>query len=389
MGWTGHVAGQSRFPDGDGLMGNLQRTAPAAGRRPKEMTPLNANSLRVAAKPPSVLDQSPAVRSRGPVTTLGQWWQLLPVALLVIAGPALLGSSPYLNTVTLAGIWGIALVGVSMLASLGGQFTFGHAAMVSIGAYATSIVTVEHGGSAMLGVGAGAVLAAVVALATAPILRLRGWYLALATLAMGCLAQELAVNLKSLTGGNDGVIGVPPLDVLGFRVQETATFFMLSWSLVAVLMLGARNLELSRFGSAARAIQVDEDAARSLAIPALRYKVVVWVLAAVMGSLSGSMYAHYSRFVSPQDFGFHQSIVLFMAVLLGGYRSTLGALVALTFLFSVPELGRGLAPTALITALALMVVYALSPDGLAGLAAGAVKSCRGLVRRATKGARHA
>lgn len=354
------------------------------------MTPLDANSLTVAAEPPSVLDQQTrAVRSRGLVLMLGRWWQLVPVAVLAVAGPAFLGSSPYLNTVTLAGIWGIALVGVSMLASLGGQFTFGHSALVSIGAYATAIVTVDHGGSAMLGVGVGAALAAAVALATAPILRLRGWYLALATLAMGFLAQELAVNLKSLTGGNDGVIGVPPLDVLGFRVEETTTFFVLSWFLVAVLMLGARNLELSRFGSAARAIQVDEDAARSLAIPALRYKVVVWVLAAVMGAVSGSMYAHYSHFVSPQDFGFHQSIVLFMAVLLGGYRSTLGALVALTFLVSVPELGRDVAPTALITALALMVVYALSPDGLAGLAAGAVKSCRTLARRATRGPRHA
>jgi len=233
------------------------------------------------------------------------------------------------------------------------------------------------------------VIAAAVALVTAPILRLRGWYLALATLAMAYLFQELAVNLKPLTRGNDGILGIQPLEVLGFRVEETATFFIVSWSLVLVLMVGARNLSASRFGSAARAIQVDEDTAVSLAVPALRYKATVWVMAAVMAAVSGSLYAHYARFVSPQDFSIHQSIILFMAVLLGGYRSTFGALVALVFLLSLPQLGRDFAPTTLLTALALMVVYLISSEGLAGIGTTVSRVSLAAVRTLVRRARHA
>lgn len=359
-------------------------------RRLKEMTPLNANSLRVLSP---LIEAAEVPEERAPrpriASIADNWWQPLLVLWLISVGPTVLASSAYLNTFTLAGIWGIALVGVSMLASLGGQFTFGHAGLVSIGAYATAIVTVEHAGPPWLGVMVGIAVACAVALATAPIMRLRGWYLALATLAMGYLFQEFAVNMKSLTKGNDGILGIQPLEIFGLRIAETSTFFVVSWSLVLVMMLGARNLGTSRVGYAARAVQVDEDAARSLAIPALRYKITVWVLAAVMASVSGSMYAHYARFVSPQDFGIHQSIVLFMAVLLGGYRSTFGALVALMFLISLPELGRGLASTTLITALALMVVYIMSPDGLAGLGRAALSRCQSAALRWIRRSRHA
>jgi branched-chain amino acid transport system permease protein len=349
------------------------------------MTPLNTESLeaRPVLVPPTEAPAQllPAGRT---AALLSSWWQPLAVLGLVVLGPWALATSPYLNLLTLAGIWGIALVGVSMLAGLGGQFTFGQAGMVGIGAYASAIVTVDHGAPPALGVLAGVVVAAAVALATAPVLRLRGWYLALATLALGFLFQELAVNKHSLTGGNDGILGIGAFEIFGFRVHETSTYFVVCWSLVLALMLVARNLGRSRFGSAARAIQADEDAARSLGIPAVRYKVTVWVLAAVMASISGSMYAHYARFISPQDFGFHQSIVLFMALLLGGYRSTFGALVALVFLTCLPELGRDVAPTNLITAVALMAVYTLSPDGLAGLCKAATNAGLTAARRTAR-----
>jgi ABC-type branched-subunit amino acid transport system permease subunit len=343
---------------------------------------LNTKSLGVLPAPVT-LSEAPTrkLSGRRVASLLGSWWQLLAVLALVIVGPSVLATSPYLNLLTLAGIWGIALVGVSMLAGLGGQFTFGQAGLVSIGAYSSAIVTVDHAGPPVLGVLVGIVVASAVALATAPILRLRGWYLALATLAIGFLFQEFAVNKRSLTGGNDGILGIQPFEIFGIRVEETSAYFVVCWSLVLVLMLVARNLGCSRFGSAARAIQGDEDAARSLGIPALRYKVTVWVLAAVMASISGSMYAHYARFISPQDFGFHQSIVLFMALLLGGYRSTFGALVALVFLVCLPELGRDVAPTNLITAIALMTVYTMSPDGLAGLCKAATGSALAATRR--------
>ncbi|QXJ22599.1 branched-chain amino acid ABC transporter permease [Actinomadura graeca] len=294
--------------------------------------------------------------------------------------PALLGSTAYIGLLTLAGIWGVAGVGVSLLAGLGGQFTFGQAGLVGIGAYASAVVTAEHGGHPLLGVLAGVVIAVAVALVTAPILRLRGWYLALATLALGHLILHLEVTLTPVTNGNDGISEIPPLGAFGVTLGGETAFFVASWTTVALCMLVGRNLAASRFGRAARAVQADEDAARGLAVPALRYKTAMWVLAAAMAALSGSLYAHYSQFVSPADFGVDHSITLFVAVLLGGYRSVFGTLVALGFLLSLPELG-GTLSTPLLTALALMVVYALSPAGLAGLAERAVPAVRRLPKR--------
>jgi branched-chain amino acid transport system permease protein len=132
-------------------------------------------------------------------------------------------------------------------------------------------------------------------------------------------------------------------------------------------MILARNLGRGRFGRAARAMQADEEAAQGLGVPALRYKTAVYVLAAAMAALAGSLYVHYGRYISPEDFGIRQSVLLFTAMLLGGYRSVFGGLAALVFLVSLPELGRDFAETQLLTALALMIVYAISSEGLAGI----------------------
>lgn len=348
---------------------------------------LSVNTKREIADAVAASSDAPAVaRGPRPSSRFGRnraallirgWWQFAALALFILVVPTTMAQSPYFNFFTLAGIWGIAAVGVSLLASLGGQYTFGQAGVVSVGAYSTAILTGTHGWHPLLALLVGVVVAAAVALVTAPILRLRGWYLALATLALGYLFQHLEVNLKSLTGGNNGLFGFRTLSFLGVDIRGKTTFFVTSWLLVLAFMLIGRNLSTSRFGRAAGAIQADETAARSLAIPALRYKVVVYVLAAVMASVAGTMYAHYSQFISPEDFGIHQSMVLFTAVLLGGQRSMFGVLVALTFLVSLPELGRGIATTQLLTAISLMTVYAISPHGLAGLGKAAIRRLGG------------
>jgi branched-chain amino acid transport system permease protein len=311
---------------------------------------------------------------------LSRWWQVGVLLLFIVLAPETLASTAFFNLFVLAGIWGIAVVGISLLASLGGQFTFGQAGVVSVGAYATAIITAKHGGPAILGIVVGIVVSIAVALLTAPILRLRGWYLTLATLALGYLFLQVETNLDSLTGGNDGIFGIPPLSVLGFGIRTKQAVFVTSWSIVLILTLAGRNLVESRFGRAARAIQADEEVARSLAIPASSYKTVMWVLAAIVASLSGSMYAHYARFISPGDFNVNQSTLLFIAILLGGYRSVFGALVALVFLISLPEISSGFLTSQLIMAITLILVYLISPGGLAGMSSSLVRRL-GRVRR--------
>jgi branched-chain amino acid transport system permease protein len=168
------------------------------------------------------------------------------------------------------------------------------------------------------------------------VLRLRGWYLGVATIALAFLFQRVAINLKPITGGNDGITGIPPFSVAGFSFGTSKEIFVLAWALVLVLFILGRNLSDSRFGRAMAALHKDEDAALTLAIPTFRYKSTMWLLSAVPAAIAGSIFAHYSAYVSPVDFGLATSVTLFVAALLGGERSLIAALIALVFLVSLP-----------------------------------------------------
>jgi branched-chain amino acid transport system permease protein len=190
----------------------------------------------------------------------------------------------------------------------------------------------------------------------------------MATISIAFLLQRVAVNLQSFTGGNNGVFGIPPLTLGSVTFSGEKQYFVLSWSIVLVLFVLGRNIAGSRFGRALAAIHKDEDAAATLGVNALRYKATLWLIACIPPALAGTLFAHYSAFVSPDDFGLTASLTLFVAVLLGGERSIFSALVALVFLVTLPSFAStGVFTTDMIKGLGLIVVYMISPTGLAGL----------------------
>jgi branched-chain amino acid transport system permease protein len=304
---------------------------------------------------------------------LSRYWQPGAMAAFILVGVPLFGGASYFPLLVLAGIYGIALVGVSLLAGLGGQLSLGHGALIGVGAYATALCSTRLGLSPVVGIAVGVAGALLIALITCPVLRLRGWYLGMATIALAFLFQRVAVNLKPITGGNDGIYGIPPFSIAGFSFAGEKQVFVLAWTLVLLFMILGRNIADSRFGRAMAAVHKDEDAALTLAVPTFRYKSIMWLISAVSAAIAGSIFAHYSAYISPVDFGLATSITLFVAVLLGGERSIFGGLVALLFLVCLPAFSTtGVLNTELIKGLALIVVYMISPTGLAGLTSAAI-----------------
>lgn len=287
-------------------------------------------------------------------------------AAFVLAAPWAIGDSGHFRTLVLSGIWGLAVVGLAILAGFAGQVALGHAGIVALGAYGTAIATTRWDLPALAGIAVGMTLTLIAAGLTSPILRLRGYYFALATLALGWLVTQLLINLDGWTGGNNGITSIPRFAVVGFEISGERQMFFLAWAVLGVAIVVQNGLGDSRLGRALFAIRHDEDAAATLGIAVARYKIVVWIIAAAFASVAGSLYAHYVRFVSPEQFTFGQSVILLAAVVVGGTGSAYGPVIALALLRMLPEFTKDiewLTPSLLSGAL-LIVVMVFFPGGL-------------------------
>jgi branched-chain amino acid transport system permease protein len=241
----------------------------------------------------------------------------------------------YVTLLNYIGLSSIVVLGLVLLTGVGGQTSFGQAAFVGIGAYTTALLATRYGISPWLTLPAGIALTIVVALFLGFItLRLSGHYLPLATIAWGIAIYYLLGNLEVL-GKYSGIAEIPPLALFGITLGDGRTFYYLIWTLSLAALFAVRNLLDSRSGRAIRALRGRTTMAESFGVNTARLKIVVFVYAAVLAALSGWLYAHFLRFVSPQPFGVNASIdYLFMAVI-GGSTEVWGAVIGaalLTFL---------------------------------------------------------
>ena len=228
------------------------------------------------------------------------------------------------------GLSAMAVLGLVLLTGIGGLTSFGQAAFVGIGAYTSAWLTVHAGLSPWLtlfiGVGLTAVSAVILGWLT---LRMSGHYLPLATLAWGLSLYYLMGNLDAL-GKYDGILDVPGLSLLGWQLGQGRVFFVLTWGMVLLSALGMLRLLDSRVGRAMRALKNGSQMAESMGIDTLRFKIGIFVLSAMLASVSGWLYAHFQRAVNPSPFSVHVGIeYLFMAVL-GGAGHVWGAIVGAT-----------------------------------------------------------
>jgi ABC-type branched-subunit amino acid transport system ATPase component/ABC-type branched-subunit amino acid transport system permease subunit len=301
----------------------------------------------------------------------------LAAVLLLMIAPLVLPEF-YVTLLNYTGLASIVALGLVLLTGVAGQMSFGQAAFVGIGAYTTAVLTTRYDMSPWLSLPAAIALTAVIALFLGFItLRLSGHYLPLGTIAWGIAIYFLLGNLEWL-GKYSGIAEIPPLTVLDVRFGDGRTFYYLIWAVTLLALLAARNLLDSRSGRAIRALKARTVMAESFGVDTARLKIVVFVCAAVLASLSGWLYAHFLRFISPQPFGVNASIdYLFMAVI-GGSTEVWGAVTGAALLTFLREWIRDLLPKVMeqsgnfeIVVFGLIVVVMLhrTRDGLASYVA--------------------
>lgn len=253
-------------------------------------------------------------------------------ALFILFFPWIASSIPaiahYPDLMVFGGIYCLITIGLSLLMGYAGQISLGHAAFYGIGAYVSGILTSRYGYDPWLCMLAGAVVAAGVAVAVgAPSLKLRGHYLAMATLAFGIIVNIVFREELRWTGGPDGLVGIPGLDLFGFSFDSILKYYYLVWAFVALAFVFTANLVQSPAGRALRAIHTSEAAAGAMGIHISGYKITVFVYSAVLASLAGSLYAHYMNFINPSAFDLFFSIKLLIMIALGGMYSIWGAVI--------------------------------------------------------------
>jgi len=253
--------------------------------------------------------------------------------IIVIVAVAILLAAPFWAaefTITLLnyiGIYALVALGVVLLTGVGGLTSFGQAAFVGIGAYATAWLTTAQGASPWLGLLFALALTGIVAAFLGAItLRLGGHFLPLGTIAWGLSIYFLFGNLESL-GRNNGITGVPPITIGPVSLAPNDAIYYLIWGVLAAATILIANLLDSREGRAVRSLRGGVLMVESLGISVFRIRLVIFVIAALLAGLSGWLYAHMSRYVSPAPFDLRMGIqYLFMAIL-GGSGHILGAVV--------------------------------------------------------------
>ncbi len=297
----------------------------------------------------------------------------LAAVLLLMIAPLVLPEF-YVTLLNYTGLASIVALGLVLLTGVAGQMSFGQAAFVGIGAYTTAVLTTRYELSPWLSLPAAIALTGIIALFLGFItLRLSGHYLPLGTIAWGIAIYYLLGNLEWL-GKYSGIAQIPPLTVLGVRLGDGRTFYYLIWVLTLLALFAARNLLDSRSGRAIRTLKARAIMAESFGVDTARLKIVVFVYAAMLAALSGWLYAHFLRFISPQPFGVNASIdYLFMAVI-GGSNEVWGAIIGAALLTFLREWIRDLLPKVIeqsgnfeIVVFGLLVVVMLhwTRDGLA------------------------
>ena len=263
---------------------------------------------------------------------------LVALALLIALLPLALPSGYYFRVAALVWISALAAIGLNVLMGLAGQVSLGHAGFFGIGAYAVALGPAHLGMPGWAAFLLGAALAGLLAFMVGrPILRLKGHYLAIATLGLGILISLALTNESRVTGGPDG-ISVPRLTVFGWRAAGSETWY---WISGVVLWLGAwlaLNLEDSPNGRALRALHDSEVAAGVLGVDVAKFKLRAFVVAAVYAAVAGALQAFMNGFITPDSAGFLHSIELVTMVVLGGLGSVPGSVVGAAVLVTLPQL---------------------------------------------------
>jgi branched-chain amino acid transport system permease protein len=264
---------------------------------------------------------------------------LLLLVLFVSLLPLLTGNTYLLTVGIFSGINALVAIGLCILMGYAGQISLGQAGFYGIGAYVSSILSLKLGMPMVISLTAAMITAALAAVVlAAPALKLKGHYLAVATLGFGDIIHIILNEWGP--GGPSGFGDIPHFTLFGHALTSTESYFYLIWGFVVLVMLFSQNFINSRTGRALRAIHGSEMASNAMGLDVVALKIKVFVLSAVYAALAGCLYAHYVTFISPSSFSLFYSILVLMMVVVGGITNLWGAVVGSIVITTLPELLR-------------------------------------------------
>ena len=288
------------------------------------------------------------------------------IALMCLLIVPFSGSEYLTNLLIVVMLHALPAIGVSLLMGYTGQISLGHAAFYGLGAYGAAAFSVHMGVNPWISIVFAVILVGVMSSYLGwVIFRLRGHYLAVATLGFGFIVNIAFVELRDWTGGPNGLSGIPPLEIFDLSFHTDQTFFYIAWVATILTVVMAQNLVNAPVGLVMRGIAESERAVSSLGNDVTGLKRKILVISAVVSAVSGGLYAHYIGYISPQPFAIDFSIKLVVIIAIGGFRSIPGVLFATLFVTVITEPLQELGYyDVVVYGLFLIVIIAYMPQGL-------------------------
>lgn len=279
----------------------------------------------------------------------------------------LMASNSWISILSVFAIYAVVALSTDVVLGRAGMYDMGHAVYFGVGAYVTAILNVQYGVPILWTMPIAIVVSAAVGmLLAAPIVKLRGDYLLVATIGFNEIFRMVLINdVGGVTGGPDGIFGIGVPSIFGYSINSQGGHFLVNWALLGAVLLLMNNLEKSRLGRVFRYLKEDELAATTLGVNARYYKILAFGLGAGLAGAAGTLFASELAIVSPSAFVFIESVTLFAIVIVGGQASIPGVLLGTILMFVVPQVFRDLAEYRfLIFGLAMIVVMVLRPQGI-------------------------
>ena len=281
------------------------------------------------------------------------------------------GNNYQVFIIVTVGLTAIVGIGLNVLLGLNGQISLGHVAFYAIGAYTVGILTTNYEWSFWPAFILSGIITGLAGMLLAiPALKVRGPYLAMVTIAFGFVVEQGAAEWQGVTGGWNGLSGIPGPSIFGAEIGERGIAF-LTLALVVLATAAFACLSRSVWGNAMRAVRDSETASVSIGLDPTLVRTAAFGISAVAAGLAGGVYASISNFISPESFPFFQSILFLLVVMLGGADRVLGPIVGALVVVLLPELLATLGQYRLLfVGLLMLAVLRLAPTGLVGLIAG-------------------
>ena len=283
--------------------------------------------------------------------------------------PFFYGDLYTLNWMTFAGLSLMVVVSVYLIIAQAGQLSFGHAAFYGVGAYTAAILSMKYNVPTLVALLAGAALSGLIAVVIGrPVLRLRYFYLALATIGLGIIFSALIVEARGVTGGTLGLAPVPPLDLFGFKIDTYFRQYYVVWIVALLILLFTERFLGMRVGRALRAIATSEIAAQTLGVRTANWKLVAFVASAIFCAIAGALYAFTLAAITPGAFAFGAAILPIIMMLIGGGGSIWGGLVGAVLMTWLSNSLSGTQQWSGVIYAAIMILLLLFlPMGITGL----------------------